>query len=99
MNATRDREDHRGARSDRNRAHVWAHQTTHKGHGQNRGNHREGCQDGRVAYFIHSLNRHLERHGCGFRHPPVPYNVLDHHDRIVNENPDREDECEERDSI
>ena len=96
--SNRQRDRHAQARVDRNRAHVGTHQARHKGHWQQCCNDRERCQYGRPTHFIHRQgNDVLEC--CVGRELLVPVDVLHHHNRIVDQNTDREDECKERHPI
>jgi hypothetical protein len=61
MNAIEQREEHRRARADRDRAHVGAHQAADEGHRQNGGDDGPGGEDGGVADLVHGLDGDLER--------------------------------------
>ena len=95
-----EREDHRRRRADRNRPHVRAHQAADEGHGQNGRHHGERGQDGGVAHFVHGAKGdggepvRLARAQLRMSH-----DVLHHHDRIVDEDADGEDQGEERDAV
>ncbi|MPL73164.1 hypothetical protein SDC9_18957 [bioreactor metagenome] len=90
--------DHR-RRGDRgNGRHVGAHQATDEQHRQQRRDHGQRGDDGRVADLGHRLDR-LRDAGARGLHRPVPRDVLDHHDRVVDEDADREDQREEADAV
>ena len=66
-----------------------------KRHGEDGRHHRQRGQDGRITHFIHGLDRHLKgRPGLVLRHSPVPDDVLHHHDGVVHQDADGEDQCE-----
>ena len=50
---------HRSAGADRNGPHVRPPQTTDESHGQDGRHNRERGEDGRIANFVHCLDRHL----------------------------------------
>ena len=58
------REDHRGAGADRDRAHVGAHQAADEGHRQDRGDDRPGGEDGRVADLADGSDGDLAARVC-----------------------------------
>ena len=93
-------ENHCRRRADRNRAHVRAHQAADEGHGQNGRHHGECGQDGGVAHLVHGTQCHGGKSaGPAWAQSRVPHDVLHHHDRVVHENADREDQREERDAV
>ncbi len=87
---------HRGI--GRNRRHIGAHQAGDEHHRQKRGDHRQGRDDGRIADLGHRMDRRLDRTPL-VAHAPVAVDILDHDDRIVDQNADREDEREQADPI
>ena len=95
-----DGEQHRRRGTDRNRPHVGPHESTNEGHGQNRRNHRQSGEDRRVADFVDSFERDLvDRFFVGTRQPDVAHDVFDDDDRVIHQDPDREDQREERDAV
>ena len=93
-------EDHGGAGADGDRPHVRPHQAADKRHRQDGGDHGEGRQDGGIAHLIDGLDGDLERRaGAVRRHAPVTDDVFHHHDGVVHQNADREDQGEERDPV
>ena len=95
-----EREDHRRRRADRNRPHVRAHQAANEGHRQNGGNHRQCGQDRRIAHFVHRPQRHGHQPArLAGGQPRMPHDVLHHHDRVVHQDADGEDQGEERDAV
>ena len=93
-----EREDHRRRGIDRDRRHVGPHQPGNEQHRQQRGDHGQRGDDGRVADFGHGIDRRIDP-AATIRHGPVPGDVLDHHDRIVDQDPDREDQREQADPV
>ena len=89
------REQHAHRRVDRNRAHVGAHQAADEGHRQQRRDHRKRGEYGRAADFVHRLRNDLPQRLAGFQRLPA-VDVLDHHDCVVDQNADREDQREQR---
>src|ERR1019366_655754 len=93
-------EDHGRARANGNRPHVRPHQPAHEGHGQNRRDPRQRGQDGGITYFVHTFHRHVERRALAIeRHAPMPHDILHHHDRVIHQDADREDQREQRDAV
>ena len=94
------REEHCGRRPHGDGSHVWPHQAADKRHGQNRCNDGEGGENGWIADFGYGLD-------CNFAHRPavilrqaeVPHHVLDHHDGVIHENADGEDQGKQRDAV
>ncbi len=69
-------------------------------HRQDRGHHGERGENGRIAHLIHRLDRHFERRPAVIRrHAPVPHDVFHHHNRVVHQNADGEDQREQRDPV
>ncbi len=93
----RQRKQHADRGIDRNRPHVRPHQSTHEGHRQQGRNHREGGQDGRSANLIDGRRNRLGQRLSAQAH--VPMDVLDHHDRVIDQDADREDQSEQRHPI
>ena len=89
-----EREQHRHRSVGRDRAHVGAHQAADKHHRQQRGDDGERGDDGRIADFRDGFDRGLDSPARA-AHRPMPDDVLHHDDRVVDENADREDQCEE----
>ena len=89
-----EREQHRDRRVGRDRAHVRAHQAADEHHRQQRRDDGERRDDGRIADLGHRLDRGLDEAALAARRP-VPDDVLDDDDRVVDENADREDEREQ----
>ena len=98
----RDRDDegkeHRDRGVGRNRAHVGAHHAAHEHHRQQRRDDRQRRDDGRIADFGDGLDRGLDE-AAPVAHRPMPGDVLDDDDRVVDENADREDQREQADPI
>ena len=94
------RKEHRRARADRNRPHVRAHQAADERHRQHGGDHRPGGEDRWVAHLIHRLDGDLDEPlAPAARQAHVAHDVLDHHDRVVHQDADGEDQREERDPV
>ena len=89
-----EREYHRDRGVGRDRAHVGAHHAADEHHRQERRDDGQRRNDGRVADLGDRLNRGLGRIALA-EHAPVARDVLDHDDRVVHENADREDEREQ----
>ena len=92
------REEHRRRGAGRDRPHVGAHQAAHERHGQDGGDDGEGGENGRVADLVHRLDGRPQQ-GLPLLLPVVALDVLDHDDRVVHQDADREDEREERDAV
>jgi len=96
----RDHEGHRQGnghahgRIDGNGAHVRPHQATDEGHGQQGRDHREGGQDGGAAHLVHGRGNQLQE-GLFRMQAHVPVNVLHHHDGVVHQDADGEDQGEQ----
>ena len=91
---------HRGRSSDRDGAHVGAHEPSDESHRHDRRDDGEGREDRRVADLVGRLHRDGgERAAAGAGQPQVPHDVLDDDDRVVHEDSDREDQGEERDAV
>ena len=94
------REDHGGRGAHRDGAHVGAHEAADEGHGQDGGDDRQGGQDGRVADFVHRLDGHREAGAVVvLGQAEVADDVLHHHDGVVDQDADGEDEGEEGDAV
>ena len=85
------RNRHAQAGIDRDRAHVRAHQTAHKGHRQQRGNDSERGQNGRAAHFINCGGNDLWQAALG-KEFLMAVNVFHHHNGIVHQNTNRENQ-------
>ncbi len=92
-----ERRNHRHRGPYRDRAHVRPHHPRHEGHREDRRDHRQRGQDGRVPHLVHPFDRRNLRRAIAAHH--VPVDVLHHHDRIVDQDADREDEREQRDAV
>ena len=100
MNAIAQRPEHRRARADRDRPHVRPHQSADERHRQHRRDHGEGGEDGRVADFAHRFDR--DRGPVAalvLRQMKMADDVFHHHDRVVDQDADGEDQREERDAV
>ena len=85
------RQQHAHACIDWNWAHVRPHQTRHKRHGQQSGNHSESGQDGGRAHFVHSARNDLGQ--CFvWEQGLVAVDVLHHHDSVVHQDADGENQ-------
>ena len=91
-------EDHGGGGIGRDRAHVRAHHAGHEEHGKKCRDHCQRRHDGGVADFGHRFDGRLNAR-APIPHGPVPGNVLDHHDGIINEDADGKDQREETHTI
>ena len=92
-NGQRQQHTHTGV--DRNRAHIRAHQTGYKGHGQQGGDDRECGQNGRASDFIDGPRNNVFQ--CFIRvEILMAMYVLDHHDGVIHQNADGENQCEQR---
>ena len=90
-------EDHRRRGVDRDRPHVRAHEARDEGEREERADDGERGEDRRVPDLVDGVDRRQPR-----RAPAelvVPVDVLDDDDRVVDEDADREDEREERDTV
>ena len=90
--------NHRGRGRRRDGAHVGTHHAGHEEHGQQRRDNRKRCHDGRVADFGHRIDCGIDARAA-ILHGPVAGDILDHHDGVIDENADREDECEQADAV
>jgi len=88
---------HAGAHGDG--PHVGAHEAAHEGHGQDRGDHREGSQDRGVAHLVHRINDDSGEGTLGPGQVHVTVDVLHHHNGVVHQDADGEDQAEERDPV
>ncbi len=93
-----EREQHRDRGVGRNRAHVGAHHAADEHHRQQRGDDGQGRDDGRIADLGDRLDRGLDQAALA-AHRPMPGDVLDHDDRVVDQNADREDQREQADAV
>ena len=92
------RDAHAHRRIDRDRAHVRPHQAADEGHRQQRGDHGQGGEDGRPADFIDGRRDDLAQRLVGVEALPA-VDVLDHHDGIVDQDADGEDQRKQRDAV
>ncbi len=93
----RQRRHHRDRRAHRDGAHVRAHHAGDECHRQYRGDDGEGGEDRGISHLVDGIHRrHLRR---PVAHLEVAIDVLHHDDRVVHQNADGKDECEERDAI
>ena len=80
--------------------HVRPHQPAHEGHGQDGGDHGECRQDGGIAHLVHCFDRHFGRATAAvFRQAEMPHDVLHHHDGVVHQDADGEDQRKQRDPV
>ena len=94
------RPEHRRARTDRDRPHVGPHQAADEGHRQHRGDHREGGEDGGIADFTDGLDRDGGPVAAlVLRQVEMPDDVFHHHDGVIHQDADAEDQREERDAV
>ena len=94
------REQHRGRSTHGDRPHVRAHQSAHKGHGQNGGNHSKGRQNGGIADFVHGFDGDVDKGSSTvLRQAEVANDVLNNDNGVVDQNADREDQRKQRDAI
>ena len=70
----------------------------HEQHRQQRRHDRQRRDDGRIADLGHRLDRGLHARAA-VPHRPVPGDVLDHHDGVVDQDADREDQREQADAV
>ena len=93
-----EREQHRRRGIGRDRRHVGPHQPGDEQHRQQRRHHGQRGDDGRIADFGHRLDRRLQARAAVL-HRPVPGDVLDHDDGVVDQDADGEDEREQADAV
>ena len=93
-----EREQHRHRGIGRDRTHVGAHQPAHEHHRQQRHDDGERRHDRGIADLVHGLDRGGPEVGTRAR-PPMPDDVLDHHDGIVDQDADREDQREQAHAV
>ena len=93
----RQRDQHAGGSVDRDGAHVGAHQAGDEGHGQQGCDHGERRQDGRTADFVHRRGNRLGEILAAELH--VAVDVLDHHDCVIHQDADGEDQREQRHAV
>ena len=94
----RQRQQHAHAGIDRDRAHVGPHQARDKGHRQQRRDHGQRGQDGRAADLVDRARDDLGQGLAGIE-LLMAVDVLDHHDRVIDQDADREDQREQRDPV
>jgi hypothetical protein len=88
------RQRHAQAGVDRDRAHVRPHQAADEGHGQQRRDHRQRGQDGGAADLVHRQRDDLAQRLARVE-LLVAVDVLHHHDGVVDQDADREDQREQ----
>ncbi len=94
------REEHRRAGANGNRPHVGAHQPADKRHRQHCRDHGEGGEDGGIADFVHGLDGDGgPRAAFVLRQVEMADDVFHHHDGVVHQDADGEDQREERDAV
>ena len=93
-----ERKDHRRRGVDRDRRHIGTHQPRNEQHRQQRGNHRQGGDDGGIAHLGNGLHCRVDP-ASAILHRPVAGDILDHHDRIIDQDADREDQREQADAV
>ena len=91
------RRQHGHARPHRNGTHVGSHQAAHERHRHDGRNHGERGEDGGVAHFVHRVD--AGDVGGAVPHLQVAIDVLHHHDGIVYQNADGEDQREQRNAV
>ena len=91
-------EDHGRRGVDGDRCHIGAHQARDEQHGQQGGDHGQGRDHGRIADLGHGLDGGLGA-AASVIHGPVAGDVLDHHNGVVDEDADREDQGEQADPV
>ena len=92
------RDQHAHAGVDRDRAHIRSHQPADEGHWQQRGNHREGGEYGRAAHFVHRFRNDFRQRLMACQ-CAAAMDVLHHHDGIIDQNADGENQREQRHAI
>jgi hypothetical protein len=92
------RQQHAHARVDRDRAHVGAHEAAHERHRQERGDDGQRREDRRSADFVDRAGND-RRERLVRREYVVAVDVLDHDDRVVDQDADGEDEREQRHAV
>ena len=97
MNATASDASMAAEAPDRDRPHVGPHQPGDERHRQDGGDDGEGGEDGRIADLVHALDRRDV--GRAVAHLEVAVDVLDHHDGVVHQDADGEDQREEGDPV
>ena len=93
-----ERKQHRCGCVRRDRAHIGAHHARHEEHGQQSGDHGERRDDRRIADFRDGLDGSRDAR-APVAHGPMTRDILDHHDRVVDEDAYREDQREQADAI
>ena len=87
------REQHGYRTQGRDGLHVGPHHAAHEAHGHQRRDDGKGGKDGGVAHLAHGVDR--GRRVDVFLEQPAPIDVLHHHDGIVHQDADGEDEGEQ----
>ncbi len=93
------REQHRQARTHRDRPHVGTRHAAHESHREDGGDHRERREDRRVAHFVHRFDDGAGEALARAGQVEMAVDVLDHDDGVVDEDADREDQRKEGDAI
>ena len=92
--------DHGRRCADRYRAHVWPHQSAHHRHRQDCRDYGERRQDGRVADFVDRFHGDIAKGPVPvLRHAPVPDDILNDDDGIVDQDPDGKNEGKQSDAV
>ncbi len=91
-------EQHGGRSIGRDRRHVGAHQPGDEQHRQQRRDHGERGDDGGIADFRHAFDRRLQARAA-VAHRPMAGDVFHHHDGVVDQDTDGEDEREQADPV
>ena len=89
--------DHGCRGSDGNGAHVGPHHPRDEGHREDGCDHRDGGQDGGVSHLVHALHRQLLWGALAFLQ--VAIDVFYHHDGVVHQDADGEDEGKQGDAV
>ena len=91
--------EHHGRRGiDRDRRHVGTHQARDEQHRQKGRDHGQGGDDRRIADLGDGLDRGVHP-ASTVVHRPMPGDVLDHDDGVVDQDADREDQGEQADPV
>ncbi len=92
------REQHRDRGVRRDRAHIGPHQPADEHHRQQRDDDRQGRDDRRVADLGDRVDGGRDRVRSA-AHVPVPDDVFDDDDRVVDQDADRKDQREQADPV
>ena len=94
-----EREEHCGRGTNRDGAHVGPHQPADERHRQDGRHHGQRGENGGVADFIHRADGDRRHIGIVATLAHVPHDVLHHHDRIVHQDADGEDQRKQGDAV